>query len=185
MASNITELATGIAKDTEIVNRYFEENNLPKPSFAEDGPISIRIPPSHPEVFAAHTRVLAGTRELHELLQGPTAFLKRTFLTNDMLYHHFVYHFDVAKHVPTGGEISYEDLSTACGVDVLNLKRFLRYAMTDWCFKETRTGYVGHTAASRALMENHGFRASVGISVNEGFRASASVSLSNLYSLLK
>lgn len=172
---SVTELANAIAKDTATVNEYFEKHNLPKPSFDENGPVHIRIPPTEPEAFMAHQRAVAATSELNILLQGPGTMFRRVFMINDLLYLHFVHRFDVASHVPVGGDISFEDLSRACGVDVLNLERFLRYAMTDHVFKETRTGFVSHTAASRALREDERIRDGTSMSLNEGFPAAANV----------
>ena len=172
---SITALAEAIVKDTAIVNDYFEKNGLPKPNFDENGPQTIRIPPSNPEVFQAHIRAIAATRELNVLLQGPTSPFRRIYANNDLIYHHVVTHFDIPKHVPAEGDISFEDLSKRCSVDLLNLKRVLRYAMTDWMFKETRPGYVGHTAASRALKDSQSFRDTIGGIGNESFMAGTKV----------
>ena len=175
-AQSITDVANAIARDTKIVDEYFEKNNLPKPTFDENGPFQIRIPPTEPEAMAAQSRVVMATLQLNVLIQGPKAPFRRSFQVNDLLYLDFVHRFDIPSFVPVGGDISFEDLSHACGVDVGNVRRFVRYAMTDYTFRETRPGYVGHTAASRAMKEDAHLRDSIGMTVNEGFRAAARVS---------
>lgn len=71
--------------------------------------------------------------------------------------------------------ISYEELSDRCGLNVIDLKRLLRLAMTRRVFHEPRPGYVGHTASSRLLAENKRVRDFSGIICEERFPASAKV----------
>ncbi|KAL9055574.1 MAG: hypothetical protein Q9162_003471 [Coniocarpon cinnabarinum] len=177
MASNksIIDLANSIARDTALVDDYLTKNNIPKPSFHEDGPSLISIPPTAPDVLAAHVRALAATRELNILLQGPTLSLRTILPINDLLVLQFIYRFDVSTHVPIGGDISFADLAKATGVDEQMLARFLRYGFSNWLFTETRPGFVGHTAATRALKENQGLRDSLGLGVEEGIRGSFAV----------
>ena len=56
---SIADLANAIAKDTAIVAKYFDDNGLAQPSFDEDGPSNVRIPPTAPDVAAAHSRVVS------------------------------------------------------------------------------------------------------------------------------
>jgi hypothetical protein len=60
----------------------------------------------------------------------------------------------VAEAVPIKQEISYADLSKKVGVDLTNLRRLVRHAMTNHIFREPKPGYVAHTSSSRLLAEN-------------------------------
>lgn len=73
--------------------------------------------------------------------------------------------------------ISYEELSDRCGLNIVDLKRLLRLAMTRRVFCEPRPGYVGHSASSRLLAENKRVRDFSGIISEERFPASAKVGL--------
>ena len=88
-----------------------------------------------------------------------------------------VHNYDIARKVPLHGEISYEELAVACNLNVVDLRRVLRFAMT-WhhIFQEPRTGMVKHSAASRKLAEDPLARAALGYTVNEVWPSFAHVS---------
>ena len=81
-------------------------------------------------------------------MQGPTIGLRSLYRTNDTAALQFIYRFKVAEHVPAGAEISFRDLAKATKLDEIVLTRFLRYAFTDWLFKETRPGFVGMSSTA-------------------------------------
>lgn len=69
---------------------------------------------------------------------------------------HVLYHFRVATSFPPDcSEISYEELSHRCGLNVVDLRRFLRYAMLQHIFQETENDTVAHTAASKLLCSRY------------------------------
>jgi hypothetical protein len=72
----ITDLAAAISRNTQIVNDYFVDKNLPLPSFDVDGPLTIAIPHEEKEVAAAHVAVLSDTLALHDLIMGPEGVLR-------------------------------------------------------------------------------------------------------------
>lgn len=66
-----------------------------------------------------------------------------------------IYRFKIASFVPTEGDIPFVDLADNCGLLENDLKRIIRYAAVHHrVFKETRPGFVAHTAASKLLSEN-------------------------------
>lgn len=72
---------------------------------------------------------------------------------NDNLSLQAVYNFRIPQAVPLDRDISFDDLVTAVNVDVVNVKRIVRHAITNRVFCEPRPGYVAHTAASMALLD--------------------------------
>lgn len=71
--------------------------------------------------------------------------------------------FNIAQYVPLGGDISYEDLSKACGVYHFELKQVIRFAIVyHHIFAEKRKGYVSHTAGSYELVQDPLAQAGVG-----------------------
>lgn len=73
--SKISELATTISTNTEIVNAYLSEHELAQPSFDADGPLNIAIPDHENVVKKAQAKVVSATLELHNLMKGPASAL--------------------------------------------------------------------------------------------------------------
>lgn len=70
-------------------------------------------------------------------------------------------------------QIDYQTLSSRCGLNVKDLRRILRYAMTSEIFCEPREGIVAHTAVSQVLAENPLMRDFIGNVCQIRFPASA------------
>ncbi|KAI4146401.1 MAG: hypothetical protein L6R39_003471 [Caloplaca ligustica] len=73
----------------------------------------------------------------------------------------YICHFSIPDSVPHEGEIDYHTLAKQCAVDVTQLKRNLRYAMTNRIFYEPTPKTVAHTIGSLLLKEGNPMRASV------------------------
>lgn len=76
MPSNLVQLAESILKNAKVLEAYFDEHNLPRPSFEPDGPADFGITQDHLHVEKARVDVIEATQELSDLLQGPTHFLR-------------------------------------------------------------------------------------------------------------
>lgn len=63
----------------------------------------------------------------------------------------WILHFKIADHVPLSGSISYADLAREAQVPESQLKRIVRFAMTNGLFIESSPGCVSHTAMSKGL----------------------------------
>ena len=81
--------------------------------------------------------------------------------------------FGIATSFPVREEVAYSTISNACGLDEPVLRRILRHAMTKHIFREPRTGFVIHTAASRLLAEDAQLRDWVSASTSEMWQAAA------------
>ena len=86
-----------------------------------------------------------------------------------------VYRYRLAKTFAVDRETTFESMSQASGLNVVDLQRLLRHAMTNHIFQEPRAGVVAHTATSRLLAENESIEDCIGIFAEEKFKASASV----------
>ncbi|PYI31813.1 O-methyltransferas-like protein [Aspergillus indologenus CBS 114.80] len=161
-SSRIVELATRIQELTKELESYLQENDIQSPSFDEDGPVELAL---SGHMLAAREEVLSSTLELHDLFLGPSNCL-RPVLNGVSLQ--AIYRFDIARHVPVHGEISFKELAEKCGLDAANLRRTLRFAMAyHHVFREPRKGFVGHTAASRRLVDDPTARAGLGYMFEE------------------
>lgn len=75
-SSKLVQLAESIINNTKKVDSYFDEHNLPRPTFDSDGPIHFGISSDAHDVEAARIQVIEASWELADLLQGPMAFLR-------------------------------------------------------------------------------------------------------------
>lgn len=66
-----------------------------------------------------------------------------------------LYRWNIPKHVPLEGEISFGNLARRVGIDEPNLRRIVRYVIV-WhrIFRESQPGFVAHSAASRLLIDD-------------------------------
>jgi hypothetical protein len=64
---------------------------------------------------------------------------------------HALYKFELAKHVPLSGSISYADLADLSGLSESQARRYVRSAITFRVFVEPTVGRVQHNAASAIL----------------------------------
>ena len=78
-----------------------------------------------------------------------------------------IYRFNVATSFPVGEEASYKQVSEVCGLDEVNLRRILRFAITRHVFREPRKGFIAHTANSKILAEMPIVREYVGMVCEE------------------
>lgn len=60
----------------------------------------------------------------------------------------------IANSFPVGGTATYAEIAKAVNLDELNVRRFIRHAITNRIFKEVSPGVVAHTAISRVLAED-------------------------------
>ena len=87
-----------------------------------------------------------------------------------------IYKYNVAHQVPLPGEISFKGLSVTCGLDEMNLRRSLRFAMAfHHVFQEPRKGVVRHSAASRRLVESPVAQNALGYMFDEVWQSLAHV----------
>jgi hypothetical protein len=128
--SSLIALAATITRETETLNKYLIANNLPSPSFDVSTPAN--FPKLSPEAKKAREEIIRATLELRDLVVGPEDTIRWTaFDNNKMVPLHAIYKYGIAQAVPVGGRIGYKELSEKTGLDEVNLRRFLRHAMTD------------------------------------------------------
>lgn len=74
--SSLIDLAQTIAAEAKRLADYIEENNLPNPSFAADGPAFLPIPSNNHQLKASQGRLHAAAQDLAALAFGPVEHLK-------------------------------------------------------------------------------------------------------------
>ncbi|KAJ2892177.1 uncharacterized protein MKZ38_010173 [Zalerion maritima] len=166
----ITSLSEEISGKTKIITDYLSSKGLEAASFDVNGLSEYPIPPQDEIPFKARLELIAATKELHDLALGPKEGLR--YLAWDSvnsLSLQALWEFKVAEAVPLAGMISYEDLTKKVRelndnleIPMLNLRRFLRHAMTNRIFREPEKGYVAHTRSSRLLLQDDALASWVG-----------------------
>ncbi|GME33715.1 putative o-methyltransferase family 2 protein [Neofusicoccum parvum] len=172
--SRLTELTATIQAETAKIEQFLAASGLPGLSFDARAPLDFPVPASNTEMQRARRAVINATQELHDLMVGPTESVRwLAWSYNDNLSLHAVYHFRLAQAVPADGDISLDALARAAGVDVVNVKRIVRHAITNRIFCEPRPGHVAHTAASRVLVDDPTMNDWVGLCSSDFFPAAA------------
>ncbi len=165
--SRVAELAALVQSNTDIVDRYLREHDLPSPSFEENGPVNFGI--ESKDVQDARTMAIDASMELHELLLGPAMCLRpvvsfflqewsysclRTFPQLNGTSLQAIYKYDIPSKVPLHGEISFPELAGRCNLYEPDLRRILRFAIIyHRVFQERNAGFITHSAASRRLVD--------------------------------
>ncbi|KAM4054660.1 o-methyltransferase [Hirsutella rhossiliensis] len=150
----VAQLLAQIQSNTSEYLAFFSAQGLPEPSFgAGDGLKQGQPLPA--SVQAARDAALEATDELHHLLLGPLALV--VDCPGDhylMLSLQYIFRHKLVRHVPLEGATTFDAVAQAAGLDVRDVTRFLRSAMTRHVFHERRKGSVEHTAASRVLVDD-------------------------------
>lgn len=87
-----------------------------------------------------------------------------------------IYRWDIARHVPFDGDISFVELGRHINMSETNVRRIIRFAIT-WhrIFREPRPGFVAHSAASRLLVTDESSFDALGMMFDESVQAFARV----------
>ncbi|PBP15774.1 S-adenosyl-L-methionine-dependent methyltransferase [Diplocarpon rosae] len=171
-ASRLLELAATITSETAKLDRAIKESGCPVPSFDVDGPLN--FPKLGDEIKRAREEVLRATKELGDLVTGPTESVRwMAWDHNNSLSLHAIYHYRIAQSFPIHARTTFAEIASKVGLSELNVRRFLRHAMTNRIFREVSPGVVAHTAASRVLAEDSMMNDWVGFCVEDMWPAAS------------
>ncbi|TVY93429.1 O-methyltransferase, partial [Lachnellula willkommii] len=166
MSSRIAELGALISSNTQKIDEYLVSNSLPSPSFDEDGPVKLNL---SAEIESARAALLNATAELQALLQSPDDLL-RPILNGTSL--EAISRYDMARKIPIGGSISFQELADQCGLYEPDVRRIVRFAIAHhFVFREPRKGFVAHSAASRRLVDTQGARDGLGVMFDDCYQS--------------
>ncbi|RDW66666.1 hypothetical protein BP5796_09415 [Coleophoma crateriformis] len=163
---SLVELAATIKQETEKLDRYLKENGLAHPGSDVNSPVN--FPKLPEEMMKARETVIQATKELGDLFTGPTEGIRWMALDhNNALSLQALYDYNIAKSFPLDGTASYSTIAKAVGLDEVNVRRFMRHAMTNRIFKEVSPGIVAHTIKSRVLAEDQAMADWIGFCVED------------------
>lgn len=168
----LDELLADVAKEGKALTEYLSSNSYYQPSFSGTG---FKEYPELPEdIEQARNRLRLAANAVHDLAAGPKDYLRRhTACFNDLSTMAYLCHFKIPEAIPLVGSVSYEQIAEACDVDESQLRRVVRYAMTNNFFQQTSPDEVAHTAYSALLVTDKGERAIVEFECFDAFPAAA------------
>ncbi|RFU29614.1 hypothetical protein B7463_g6741, partial [Scytalidium lignicola] len=123
---SLIELAATITRETSKLEKYLEETGSPRPGFDVDS--LIEFPALPDDIKKSREEIVRATKELGDLVTGPTESLPKSF--------------------PIHETATFTQIAEKVGLDEVNVRRFMRHAMTNRIFKEVSPGVVAHTAAA-------------------------------------
>ncbi|KAJ5035134.1 uncharacterized protein L3040_008393 [Drepanopeziza brunnea f. sp. 'multigermtubi'] len=171
-SSQLVELAATIARETAKLDAYMQASGLPTPSFDVNGPLN--FPRLNDEMQKAREEVIKAAKELGDLMTGPTETVRwMAWDHNNSLSLHAIYHYKIAQSFPVDKTATFSQIAEKVGLGELNVRRFLRHAMTNRIFEEAAPGVVAHTAASRVLAEDRMMNDWVGFCVEDMWPAAS------------
>ncbi|QSZ37149.1 hypothetical protein DSL72_009243 [Monilinia vaccinii-corymbosi] len=168
--SSLVKLAAKITRETEKLSAYLKDNGIEEPNF--DVSSAVAFPKLPEDLRKSREEIITATEELRDLVTGAKERLQ--WLAWDfynVLSLRAIYHYNIAKVIPLGGTATFEEIAQKVGLDVINVRRFMRHAMSNRIFQEVKPEVVSHTAASKMLAEDQSMMDWVGTWVEEGLQA--------------
>lgn len=148
--SRIVELAELVADKTRHLNAYFARQGIKTPSFDIDAPVDVDLPA---DAAILREDLLDANTELSELMLGPRGVVVE-FQYNYFVSIHSILNYDIVHAFPVGSHTTYAEIGQHCGLSEHVVRRLLRHAISNRCFRELRPGVVEHTALSRLLAQD-------------------------------
>jgi len=165
--SPLTRLAEQLLEKAKILDSYSQSHGIEPLSFERETLADLPL-----EIENVRKAAIDICQDAKRLAQGPRDLLWELLNQSvDLANFQFIYHYNIPKHVPLVGSISYSELAALTGFDEIFLKRMVRVAMINRIFLETPDGRVAHSGASRILHEEPGAMDTAGFLLEEIFPA--------------
>ncbi|KAI0168915.1 S-adenosyl-L-methionine-dependent methyltransferase [Hypoxylon sp. FL1284] len=153
-ARTIEQLSETIANTSAQLSLELKRRGIPSPTVDD---IDSRANFDAVDIKASRELVDAA-RELEALVMGPSKLLRLV----GSIYHDAsslgaLIEFDMPALVPLDGTATIASLASQSGLSEDKLTRFVRYAATNFIFREPSPGVVAHTAASAAIARDPQF----------------------------
>ncbi|KAI1266969.1 sterigmatocystin 8-O-methyltransferase [Xylariaceae sp. FL1019] len=142
----IVALAAKISSSVAELQEYLSAQGLESPSFDEDSPPNL---PS--DVIHIRDDVLDATAELHELLLEPLMLIYKFAGVSNVVSIDSIVRFKILDMIPSGSQVSYEDIAEKTNLDKWLVRRLLRHAISMRILREPEPGMVAHTKISKFL----------------------------------
>jgi 6-hydroxytryprostatin B O-methyltransferase len=149
----IVELAKEVLKNAEQLEQQLEQAGAPQPSFEAGSPATYPPESQHPAIFETRYAIVNASQAIHDLALGPSDVLQ--YITGAARMHAYalrvIEHYDIPRHVPKHGAITFQELAATLEVNQEILERIIRFAFSARLFQEKPLGSVSHNAISEAI----------------------------------
>ncbi|KAH8588090.1 S-adenosyl-L-methionine-dependent methyltransferase [Bisporella sp. PMI_857] len=162
----MVKLTKTIVREPERLDSYLKESRTEPPGFTAESPLNLPKLPTGIE--KAREEVIRATKELGDLVTGPAESVRwMAWDHNNSLSLHAIYHYQIEKSFPIDSTATFAEIARKVALSELNVRRFLRHAMTNRIFCEPSSGIVAPTAASRVLAQDAAMDAWLGFCVED------------------
>jgi hypothetical protein len=184
--SKISQLAATIQDHTSKIDAYYLDEGIPSPSFDTDFPSDL---PAH--IRGCRNAILEASDELSDLMLGAAQLAegspprviamyvwiltnaKESYQHTDLISIQAIARYDIARKIEIDEEVSFTELAKRTKLPEDDLTRIMRQAIARHIFKETKKGYLSHTAASRLFIDNSNLRDWAHIAFDEVWQSAA------------
>ncbi|KAI0976132.1 sterigmatocystin 8-O-methyltransferase [Xylaria arbuscula] len=142
----IVELAAKISSSVAELQDYLSAQGLESPSFDESSPPNL---PS--DVRQIRDDVLDATAELHEVLLEPLMLIYKFAGVSNVVSIDSIVRFKILDLIPSGSQVSFEEIAEKTKLDKGLVRRLLRHAITLRILREPEPEFVAHTKISKFL----------------------------------
>ncbi|KAH7304182.1 S-adenosyl-L-methionine-dependent methyltransferase [Stachybotrys elegans] len=142
----IVQLAERITTSVAELQACLSAQGLESPSFAENSPPEL---PS--EVHHLRDKVLDATAELHEVLLEPLMLIYKFAGVSNVVSIDSIVRFKILDMIPSGGQVSFDEIADKTNLDKRLIRRLLRHAITMRILAEPEPDMVSHTKTSKFL----------------------------------
>ena len=152
----IRELCRRVAANATQVAAYYDDNQLPEPTFDSDCPDI----PSSVEYERLRISLTQAADDLVHLVNGPKIFI-RTFACShyDLAAFQVALDFKFFENVPINKTITLSELAKAVGFDEDRVGSVIRLLATQRIFEEKDSDVFQHSSRSALLAKNEDIRA--------------------------
>ncbi|RYO90658.1 hypothetical protein DL766_002873 [Monosporascus sp. MC13-8B] len=152
-ARTLEQLSGIIARNAAALSRGIQDRGIPSTTVQD-----IETPNFKGVNETATTELANAARELQALVQGPGQQLSLlAFTYHDVSSLGTLLEFNIPRLVPLDGSISLSDLAAKSELQEDKLARIVRYAMTNFIFREPSPGRIAHTSVSATLARDPQF----------------------------
>ncbi|KAI1295724.1 S-adenosyl-L-methionine-dependent methyltransferase [Xylaria venustula] len=152
-ARSLEKLGEVVSRSATTLSRLLEARNISSPTIRD-----VDVPDLKDIDGVAVTELVDAARELQALVQSPAQQLNLLAFANfDTVSIGILLEFNIPSLVPLTGSIPLSSLATKSGLSEDKLARIIRYAITNFVFREPQPNIIAHTALSAALARDPGF----------------------------
>ncbi|KAF2172614.1 hypothetical protein M409DRAFT_16577 [Zasmidium cellare ATCC 36951] len=140
---------------THTLTKLIRDAGLSQPSFDANAPNSYPVGKEYEQIHRTRKALVDATQAMQDLAAGPFDHITKyaDVIKHDLGALKVITEFNIPELVPLEGDISFADIAKSLGLPEYRIHRIIRHCMTFRVFRESRPGYVAHTAPSAQFLK--------------------------------